>query len=200
MTISTERLQRPATLTPEFLKGLVARVQGTAAQPWLLTEVYTGEVLVELPQSTPQDIERAFVEARIAQQKWAATPISERLEVFKRAHTLLIDNAYIVADLIQAESGKNRRMAIEETCDPPMVMSHYIKRAPKLLAPKRRGGPVPIDRGPDPEGRHRHHRAVELPVRHRSLGCDPGPDRGQCRRGQARQQDRPVSPLRHFAA
>jgi succinate-semialdehyde dehydrogenase/glutarate-semialdehyde dehydrogenase len=144
MTISTERLQRPATLTPEFLKGLVARVQGTAAQPWLLTEVYTGEVLVELPQSTPQDIERAFVEARIAQQKWAATPISERLEVFKRAHTLLIDNAYIVADLIQAESGKNRRMAIEETCDPPMVMSHYIKRAPKLLAPKRRGGPVPI--------------------------------------------------------
>ena len=48
------------------------------------------------------------------------------------------------ADLIQAESGKNRRMAIEETCDPPMVMSHYLKRAPKVLAPVKRGGPVPL--------------------------------------------------------
>jgi aldehyde dehydrogenase (NAD+)/succinate-semialdehyde dehydrogenase/glutarate-semialdehyde dehydrogenase len=64
--------------------------------------------------------------------------------VFKRAHTLLVDNAQTTADLIQAESGKNRRMAIEETCDPPMVISHYLKRAPKLLAPTKRGGPVPV--------------------------------------------------------
>ncbi len=64
--------------------------------------------------------------------------------MFKRAHTLLIDNAQTTADLIQAESGKNRRMAIEETCDPPMVISHYLKRAPKLLAPTKRGGPVPV--------------------------------------------------------
>ena len=35
-------------------------------------------------------------------------------------------------------------MAIEESCDPPMVMSHYIKRAAKLLAPTKRGGPVPF--------------------------------------------------------
>ena len=55
-----------------------------------------------------------------------------------------IDNAQTTADLIQVESGKNRRMAIEETCDPVMVMSHYLKRAPKLLAPKKRGGPVPL--------------------------------------------------------
>ena len=35
-------------------------------------------------------------------------------------------------------------MAIEETCDPPMVISHYLKRAPKLLQPVKRGGPVPL--------------------------------------------------------
>ena len=64
--------------------------------------------------------------------------------MFKRAHTLFIDNAETTTDLIQVESGKNRRMAIEETCDPVMVMSHYLKRAPKLLAPKKRGGPVPM--------------------------------------------------------
>ena len=42
------------------------------------------------------------------------------------------------------ESGKARRMAFDETCDPAMVTSHYLKRAAKLLKPVTRGGPVPI--------------------------------------------------------
>jgi len=35
-------------------------------------------------------------------------------------------------------------MAVEESCDPPMVLSHYLTRAEKLLAPTRRGGPIPM--------------------------------------------------------
>ncbi|UMG93481.1 succinic semialdehyde dehydrogenase [Nocardioides sp. TF02-7] len=135
---------RPATLTDDLLERLVARVPGTTGATWKLTEVYTGDVLVELPQSTPDDIERAFHEARAAQRLWAEWPVAKRLEVFSRAHTLLVDNALTTADLIQAESGKNRRMAVEETCDPPMVISHYLRRAEKLLRPTRRGGPVPF--------------------------------------------------------
>jgi succinate-semialdehyde dehydrogenase/glutarate-semialdehyde dehydrogenase len=135
---------RPATLTDAFLEGLVARVPGRTGATWKLTEVYTGDVLVELPQSTPEDIEDAFAEARKAQELWARWPVRKRLEVFHRAHALLVDNAHTTADLIQAESGKNRRMAIEETCDPPMIISHYLKRAERLLKPKRHGGPVPI--------------------------------------------------------
>ena len=137
-------LQRPATLTDSFLSGLVARVPGSDGATWKLTEVYTGELLVELPQSTPADIEQAFATAREAQAAWAARPLKERLAVFKRAHALFLDNAHLTTDLIQAESGKNRRMAIEETCDPVMVMSHYLKRAPHLLKPVKRGGPVPL--------------------------------------------------------
>jgi aldehyde dehydrogenase (NAD+)/succinate-semialdehyde dehydrogenase/glutarate-semialdehyde dehydrogenase len=137
-------LERPQSLTDQFLQSLVARVPSTSGGTWKLTEVYTGEVLVELPQSTPADIEAAYAAAREAQREWAAWPLRKRLRVFKRAHTLLVDNAQTTADLIQAESGKNRRMAIEETCDPPMVISHYLKRAPKLLAPTKRGGPVPV--------------------------------------------------------
>ncbi|MCL2542654.1 MAG: succinic semialdehyde dehydrogenase [Nocardioidaceae bacterium] len=135
---------RPAGLTDDFLEGLVRRVPGRTGATWKLTEVYTGEVLVELPQSTPEDIEDAFARARAAQELWARWPVKKRLEVFHRAHTLLLDNALTTADLIQAESGKNRRMAIEETCDPPMVISHYLKRAAKLLAPTRHGGPIPF--------------------------------------------------------
>lgn len=138
------RVRRPATLTDAFLRDLVARVPGSGGQTWDLTEVYTGETLVQLPQSTPADIERAFAAARSAQQEWASWPLRKRLKVFKKAHSLLVDNAQTTADLIQAESGKNRRMAIEETCDPVMVISHYLKRAPKLLKPVTRGGPVPV--------------------------------------------------------
>ncbi|MGZ6677049.1 MAG: succinic semialdehyde dehydrogenase [Nocardioides sp.] len=144
MTVTASRPARPASLTDAFLRGLVARVPSSTGATWKLTEVYTGDVLVELPQSSPEDIERAFETARVAQRAWAARPVSERLAVFKRAHSLFIDNAETTTDLIQAESGKNRRMAIEETCDPPMVMSHYLKRAAKLLAPVKRGGPVPF--------------------------------------------------------
>ena len=142
MTESTRT--RPATLDDAFLERLVSRVPSTSGGTWKLTEVYTGEVLVELPQSTPADVEWAFAAAREAQHEWAQWPLRKRLNVFKRAHTLLVDQAHTTADLIQAESGKNRRMAIEETCDPPMVISHYLRRAPKLLAPVTRGGPVPL--------------------------------------------------------
>ena len=144
MTATSVALTRPASVTDAFLRELVGRVPGSAGATWPLTEVYTGELLVELPQSTPADIEGAFAKARAAQRQWAATPVKERLAVFKRAHTLFVDNAPTVTDLIKAESGKNRRMAIEETCYPPMVMSHYLTRAAKLLAPVKRGGPVPF--------------------------------------------------------
>ncbi len=144
MTVTSTGLVRPASLTDDFLQRLVARVPGSTGATWKLTEVYTGEVLVELPQSTPADIEAAFEAAREAQAEWSQWPLAKRLKVFKKAHALFLDHAHTTADLIQAESGKNRRMAIEETCDPPMVMSHYISRAPKLLAPVKRGGPVPF--------------------------------------------------------
>ena len=70
-------LQRPASVTDAFLDQLVARVPSTSGGTWKLTEVYTGEVLVELPQSTPDDVERAYATARAAQVEWAARPLKD---------------------------------------------------------------------------------------------------------------------------
>src|SRR3954468_19195807 len=137
-------LQRPATLTDSVLEGLVGRAASTSGGTWKLTHVYTGHLLVELPQSTPDDVAAAYAASREVQQEWAARPLRDRLAVFKRAHSIFIGNVHTTTDLIQAESGKNRRMAIEETCDPVMVMSHYLKRAPHLLKTVKRGGPVPL--------------------------------------------------------
>ena len=78
MTLTPLGLTRPASITDAFLRQLVARVPGTAREPWRLTEVYTGDVLVELPQSSPTDIEQAFAAAREAQRVWAAWPVRRR--------------------------------------------------------------------------------------------------------------------------
>ena len=137
-------LTRPDSITDELLDRITARVVSTGGGVWKLTEVYTGEVITTLPQSSPADIETAFARAREAQRTWSQWPISKRLKVFKKFHQLLLEHNTTIVDLIQAESGKARRMAFDETCDPAMVTSHYLKRAAKLLAPVTRGGPVPI--------------------------------------------------------
>ena len=134
----------PASITPDLLATLISQICGTAEQTYPLTEVYTGEVIAHLPQSTPADIEQAFASARQAQKEWAQWPLKRRLAVFERYHKKLLDNALTTTDLIQAESGKARRMAFDETCDVPMVVSHYLRRAPKVLAQAKRGGPVPV--------------------------------------------------------
>jgi succinate-semialdehyde dehydrogenase / glutarate-semialdehyde dehydrogenase len=143
-TAKTAAVRRPDWITEDLLSELVSRVPSSTGASWKLTEVYTGEVLVALPQSSPEDVERAAAAGRAAQHEWAATPLPERLAVFKRAHELILRNQHKIADLIQAESGKARRIAFEEVCDPPMVISHYLKRAPKLLKDKKRPGMMPL--------------------------------------------------------
>jgi aldehyde dehydrogenase (NAD+)/succinate-semialdehyde dehydrogenase/glutarate-semialdehyde dehydrogenase len=142
--MTRETLTRPASITDELLERITAQVVSSGGGVWKLTEVYTGEVIATLPQSSPQDIENAFARARKAQAVWSQWPVKKRVAVFKRFHKLLLERNTTIVDLIQAESGKARRMAFDETCDPAMVTSHYIKRAAKLLAPVKRGGPVPV--------------------------------------------------------
>lgn len=138
---------RPTWITDDVLSGLVARVPSSTGAAWKLTEVYTGDLLVELPQSSPEDVTAAAATARDAQKAWGATPVRERMRVFERAFELILRDQTKIADLIQVESGKARRMAYEEACDPVMVISHYLRRAPKLLKDRKRPGPVPFISG-----------------------------------------------------
>ncbi len=134
----------PASITDDLLARLTSRVPSSTGETWKLTEVYTGEVITALPQSTPGDVAAAFRRARAAQHEWSQWPVRKRLAVFRRFHRLLIERNELIVDLIQAESGKARKMAFEETIDPMMITTHYLKRAPKLLRPVRRAGPVPL--------------------------------------------------------
>jgi succinate-semialdehyde dehydrogenase/glutarate-semialdehyde dehydrogenase len=134
----------PSSVTPELLTKLTDMVVSTSGRSYPVTEVYTGDKVVDLPQSDPADVETAYATAREAQAVWASWPLKRRIGVMKRFHELLLGNGLIVADLMQVETGKARRMAFEETCDVLMVTSHYIKAAPRILKEKKHGGVVPI--------------------------------------------------------
>ncbi|MPZ82424.1 MAG: aldehyde dehydrogenase family protein [Actinophytocola sp.] len=133
---------RPGALTDDLLDRLRTRVTAGDAT-YTSTAVFTGGELATLPESTTGDVTTAFERATRAQQAWAAADLSARLPVFERFHDLLLKNRDTVADLIQAETGKSRRDAFEELCEPALVTSYYLRTAPKLLRPRKRAGLMP---------------------------------------------------------
>ena len=67
----------PASIDDALLSRLTGMVASTGGATYKLTEVYTGEVITALPQSTPEDVERAYVDARAAQTVWATWPLKQ---------------------------------------------------------------------------------------------------------------------------
>ncbi len=143
-TSSTSPTRLPASIDDGLLKRLTRMIASDGTSTYKLTEVYTGDLLCELPQSTPEDVAVAYETARAAQAEWADWPLKRRLAVMKRFHKLLVKRHEVVVDLMQAETGKARRMSFEEVCDVAMTTSHYIKHAPRILGERKRGGVVPV--------------------------------------------------------
>lgn len=135
----------PATVTPSFLQRLTDRVSAAPnAARVTTTAPYTGVPLADLPVSTPDDVEAAFVRARTAQKTWAATPVSERKKILLRYHDLILARQDEALDLMQAENGKTRRDAFLEVVDIGIVSRYYARNAAKYLGPKRRHGAIPL--------------------------------------------------------
>jgi len=118
-------------------------VCSSTSDTYTTTEVFTGGELATLPESSVTDVHTAYERALRAQQEWVARPLAERLAVFHRFHKLLLRERETVADLLQAETGKARRDAFEELCEPALVTSYYLRTAPKLLRPRKRAGLMP---------------------------------------------------------
>jgi aldehyde dehydrogenase (NAD+)/succinate-semialdehyde dehydrogenase/glutarate-semialdehyde dehydrogenase len=134
----------PASIDDALLARLTGAIAADGASTYKLTEVYTGELICELPQSSPADIEQAYADARVAQREWRSWPLKQRLAVMRTFHSLLLKEWETVVDLMQAETGKARRMSFEEVCDVAMTTSHYLKNAKRILSETKRGGVVPI--------------------------------------------------------
>jgi succinate-semialdehyde dehydrogenase/glutarate-semialdehyde dehydrogenase len=135
----------PVTITDALRHRLCSLVQGGGSVPSVLTHApFTGEPIVELPQSSPNEVAEAARQAREAQQDWARRTPAERAQVFLRLHDLVLDHRDPLMDLVQAENGKARRDAFLEVGDIANTCRYYARVAPRALAPAARTGLIPL--------------------------------------------------------
>ncbi|RVU17884.1 succinate-semialdehyde dehydrogenase (NADP(+)) [Streptomyces antnestii] len=128
-------------VTPELVAQLTKGVAGSGRTA--NHTPFTGEKLAELPESTPEDVAKAFERARAAQAVWAKVPARRRAAVLLRFHDLVLARQAEVLDLIQLETGKARLHAHEEVQAVAVAARHYGRKAPSYLKPKRHTGAVP---------------------------------------------------------
>ncbi len=131
LAASTEALLRRVPASPDA-ERLVVRAP------------FTGEPTAALPLCTPDDMRAAVDRARRAQARWAETPHRTRRAILLRYHDLVLSRQDELMDLMQLESGKARRHALEEVLDVAIVSRHYAVRAERMLRPRRRRGALPL--------------------------------------------------------
>lgn len=101
--MSTPPLTRPI---PPTLANLVAGLPVHSPETFASVSPSTGEVLAQVPVSTPEQVDAAVAAARAAQPAWAALPDAERAAVLNRVADLLKEHAALLADWIAREQGK----------------------------------------------------------------------------------------------
>ncbi|HXH05984.1 MAG TPA: succinic semialdehyde dehydrogenase, partial [Vicinamibacterales bacterium] len=79
-----------------------------------------------------------------AQAAWARLDLGRRAAVLRRFHDRLLDRRDELLDLIQLETGKTRRDALEEILDVAIVARYYAAMGPRVLRSARRRGPLPF--------------------------------------------------------
>ena len=74
----------------------------------------TGEVIAEIPITTPAQLDAAVARARAAAPAWAALPVDERLALLRGAAARFEQRAEELGDLITREMGKTTKSAVSE--------------------------------------------------------------------------------------
>ncbi|MEO7793397.1 MAG: succinic semialdehyde dehydrogenase [Thermoanaerobaculia bacterium] len=134
--------RRPAVLDrlPELARRVVARL---SAEPIEVHTPLDESLIGTLPRSTPGDVVLAQARLRIAQEEWAQRSFDDRAKIFLRFHDQVLDRQEEILDLIQLESGKARKHALEEVLDTAIVTRYYAIHAAEILGPKSRKGALP---------------------------------------------------------
>jgi succinate-semialdehyde dehydrogenase/glutarate-semialdehyde dehydrogenase len=134
----------PPSLTDDLRRHLTSLVSTSRTAASVTTRApFSGEPIVELPQSSVDDVVAAAERARRAQRVWAQRPIAERARIFLRLHDLVLDARDDLMDLIQVENGKARRDAFLEVGDIAITCRYYARTAASVLAPAARSGLIP---------------------------------------------------------
>lgn len=126
------------------LTALAERVDAAEGETIDVRAPATDAVIGTIPNCDAADVERAVDRARETQSSWAATPAEERCEIIGRFGDLVLDHREELLDLLQLETGKSRRHAVEEVVDVALACSYYADRGAGALAEERRRGVFPL--------------------------------------------------------
>ncbi len=102
---------------------------------------FDGGTIGELPACGPDDVEAAV--DRAAESAWRDTDPAHRAAVFVRFHDLVLERQAGILDVVQAETGKARRDAHEESIDVAATARYYAYRAESALKTDGRRGALP---------------------------------------------------------
>jgi succinate-semialdehyde dehydrogenase/glutarate-semialdehyde dehydrogenase len=147
MTMTTEGagVQIDRVFEETAIVGQLARhVLASSGDTRTTVSPVDGAPLATLPVSSIEDVRRAFHFARRSQLAWTQWPVASRAAVVKRFHDLLLANRDECLDLIQIETGKARKDALEELLDVCVNARHYARDARRLLKPRRTRGALPV--------------------------------------------------------
>ncbi len=133
-------------ITTDQVRRLAERVvsAGGPRESQEIEQPFTGEILGEVPRGSEADVELAFERARAAQADWEDSSFGERRRILLRFHDLVLARRDEILDLIQLETGKARRHALEEVLDVATVARYYANTAQQHLRPQRRRGAIPV--------------------------------------------------------
>lgn len=122
-------------------------MEPTTAAPTPALEIAnpaTGERVGSVDATAPVELPAIADRARVAQERWAATPWRSRARVIARFHDLAIDRADEVLDTIQSESGKARRDALVELVTVAGTARYYLAHGRRHMADRSARGGVPV--------------------------------------------------------
>ena len=109
-----------------------------------VTIPFNGGELGQVPLGTAADVTETAEAARRAQTMWGAQSFDYRARIIMRFHDLILERRNEVLDLIQLETGKARRHALEEVWDVALVARHYAFHGERALRSRRRRGALPV--------------------------------------------------------
>ena len=136
-------------------------------------------IVGEVREALPAEIDAALATAAASAPSWAASPVSQRAACLRRAANALQARMPVFIGLIVREAGKSFANAVAEVREAVDFLRYYASEAERTLATDRH----------EPLGARAVHFAVEFPARHLHGSGRGGAGGGQCGAGQARRGD-----------
>ena len=131
------------SVSPDRLADLADRAAGSGGDVLGVFAPATTERIGSVPAADADDVASAVDRAREAGSKWADRSVAERAAVIDRFGDLVTERRTELLDLLQLETGKSRRTAVEELLEVPMACGYLAAEGPDAVADERRGSALP---------------------------------------------------------